>query len=263
MRGSWRGDTRRLVAALTLAGFLTSALTACGEDQPEAEAEDTSAKPVASDGLQILRLSDAQDILLSAADAGNGFVEQPDIPDLESDTNGCLGIFDQAQTNQQFEVESQFVNEGVTVTSQVTTYSSIGEPKGDILRFRKAARSCKNFEETRDGIEYDVNLIFNETATNEAAQDQLNLAGSGTITEDGNERPLSFRYTLTRIENNVVGIQIASIGPNPDELPELVRMNDLLVDRLIETAGLPEEPEPSETPGESEGSTDAAPLATY
>ena len=165
-------------------------------------------------------------------------------------------------TNQQFEVESQFVEDGVTVTSQVSTYSTVGAPKGDILRFRKALRSCKQFTQTRSGADYDVDLIFNEITTNDDAQDQLNVLGTGSITENGVTQDLSYRYTLTRIENNVVGIQIASVGPNPDELSELIRLNDLLVERLGEMAGLPgdetEDADPSEDPSESESSDDTA-----
>lgn len=256
--------TKRRSAAVLLSAVLATGLVGCADDAKTSEEE--SEKPVAADGPQILRISDAEELLLTGSDIGKGFESQPDIPDLESDTNGCLGIFDQAQTNQQFEVESQFVEDGVTVTSQVSTYSTVGAPKGDILRFRKALRSCKQFTQTRSGADYDVELIFNETITNPDAQDQLNVLGSGSITENGVTQDLSYRYTLTRIENNIVGIQIASVGPNPDELSELIRLNDLLVERLGEMAGLPGEEsedadpgeEPSEDSTESEDSEDTA-----
>lgn len=250
--------TERRYVAVLLSAVLATALTGCATDDAKTSEKDSD-KPVAADGPQILRISDAKDLLLTRQDIGEGFESQPDIPDLEADTNGCLGIFDQAQTNQQFEVESQFSEDGVTVTSQVSTYSTVGAPKGDILRFRKALRSCKQFTQTRDGVDYDVELIFNETITNDAAQDQLNVLGTGSITENGVPQDLSYRYTLTRIENNVVGIQIASVGANPDELSELVRLNDLLVERLDEMAGdETEEADPSEDPSESEDSDDTA-----
>ncbi len=249
---------KRRSAAVLLSAALATGLAACGDD---AAPENASDKPVASDGPQILRIADAKELLLTGRDVGQGFKSRPVIPDLESDTNGCLGIFDQAQTNQQFEVESQFVRDGVTVTSQATTYSTVGAPKGDILRFRKALRSCRNFEQTRDGADYDIELIFNETTTNDSAQDQLNVLGAGTVAQNGEVRELTYRYTLTRIENNIVGIQIASVGPNPDELSELIRLNDLLVGRLVEMAGLPEDDETededsSESPSESDDSKD-------
>ena len=253
--------TKQRYAAVLLSAVLATGLAGCATEDAKTSEKDSN-KPVAADGPQILRISDAKELLLTGPDIGKGFKSQPDIPDLEADTNGCLGIFDQAQTNQQFEVESQFVRDGVTVTSQVSTYSTVGAPKGDILRFRKALRSCKQFTQTRSGADYDVELIFNETTTNDDAQDQLNVLGTGSITANGVTQDLSYRYTLTRIENNIVGIQIASMGPNPDELSELIRLNDLLVERLGEMAGLPgdetEDADPSEDPTESEDSDDTA-----
>ncbi|MEJ7831625.1 MAG: hypothetical protein WKF79_01825 [Nocardioides sp.] len=244
---------RRALTALVAAACLAPLLASCGDDDPD------KPLPGNADGPAMLRVKDAESILLTLDDVGDDFQEAPTSPEDAAESYGCLGVLDQAQTNQQFQVESRHEavkdDYEITVTSRVSTYETLGEPKGDLARFRKAVSSCEDTFENRDGTVYDLEFIFNDVLTTEPAEDQLNVQASGTLTDDdgdGESRDAYIGYAATRVGNNVVAVNVTVFGDYDDPLDDLVRYNDLIIERLVEIA----EPVPTESPSVSESSDD-------
>lgn len=245
-RGTILRSVRRALTSLVAAAFLAPLMASCADDGPD------EALPGNEGGPSMLRVAEAESVLLTLGDVGKSFQKAPATAEDAAESYGCLGVLDQAQTNQQFQVESRFEaakeDYEITVTSRVSTYETLGEPQGDMARFRRAVGSCKDTSDNRNGTVYDLDFIFNDATTTEPAEDQLNVRASGTLTDgDGESRDAYIGYAATRVGNNVVSVNVTVFGDYEDPLDDLVRYNNVLVKRLVKTAG----PLPSESPSES------------
>lgn len=251
-RGTILRPVRRALSTLAAVVCLAPVLVSCSDEPDEP-------LPGNDDGPAMLRVKEAESVLLKRSDLGKGFKGKPTSEAEAAQSYGCLGVLDQAQTNQQFQVESRYQavadDYTIIVSSQVSTYETLGEPRGDMSRFRKAVSSCEETSENRDGTVYDLEFVLNDTTTTKPAEDQLNVQASGTVTNgDGTTRTAYVGYATTRVGNNVVAVNVTVLGDYEDPLDDLVRYNNIVIKRLVETA----EPVPTESPSESSDDESAA-----
>ena len=232
-----------LVRSTTAALLLGLSLTACGGDDeasgddptassnaPSSEsssvpADDDSSEGDDSDASGELPSEDElAAVLLTAADLPEGFTAQPEDDDSEDDdtfAGTCLADVGEFSDALGFEpdVESE-VNltaggdAGQTfVGSQVEGYADASQVGPAFADFTDTLQSCTSVQTTdADGVEYDLQIAYDDSVDLPGAEDQLRVEMTGTIAAGSESYDLTFRFVVALLDRFISIVGVNAVG---------------------------------------------------
>lgn len=187
-----------VVASLAVVSVLA---VGCGDDSDDAGSGDPAA---------VLSEDQVASAAIGLDNLGEGWTEEPADEEEDSPAPGCLGEIDQVTETDEpaAEVEKTYGHGEISlprVQSGVATFDDEDSVASAFDDVQVALADCTTVEGTdEEGTEYNLTLTYDDSATGDAVDDQLNLVAAGTIlTPGGQEVSLSLHMTMARIDNNV------------------------------------------------------------
>ena len=216
---------RRRLGALASIALVAGMATACGgdgDDEPEAEetvtvtagAEESETTDEDGEGGTPLTEAQLQEVVLSADNLGEGWTGGPSDEEDETDEGpGCLGDIDEiTESVEEAEEVDVTYGYGEVGLPQVESGASTFDDEATIATafddVQAALTTCTTVQGTDDeGSTYDLTLVADETTSDDALDDQINLTGSGSVTDSsGNDFQISLHLTMARLGTTVVTI---------------------------------------------------------
>lgn len=219
-----------VVGALVLVG----ALGACASDSDEGE--DGSA---GGDTSAALSESDAEAALLATDDVPEGFAEIDDDDD-ETPSPGCLAAIDTlSEVDAETETERTFEMETETGASQILSAVNSYDDEDTIVdaleQFRSDLEGCGTISETDDeGFTVDFELTVDEDSTNDAADEQVNLLATGTLSAGPDVFPTVAAFTIGRVANSLAVVAVFEFGDSLGTGGDVDAYYQIVVDRLAD-----------------------------
>jgi hypothetical protein len=190
----------------------------------------------------------AQEVLLTAENLGEGYESDPDEDDdgSEEPPLGCLdaiGDFDKDVDG--VDAKARFAFEpGTTagvpeVTNGALSFETVAEATAFMEGFTDTFADCHTVEERAgNGVEVNFDVGLDDDRLVELEIDeQVNLRADGSFSSDGGALKFSVAMSVVRVQNNVVAVLTAdmagldTVGPLSDEYTRIA------VDRLTAVAG--------------------------
>ncbi len=201
-----RGSLITAVTALALAA------TGCSDDS-------ASGAGGGGSNVEPLTSSQAKDSLLSEANLGDAFIVVTDDDDDDDDDSelGCLTSLDdldRADAPIKESVDYEATNDlGLpTLSSAVSSFPTVSAASDTFAGALEAFEGCTEVEATDDdGTTTTLDVKVDSEKSTNAAEEQFNIAATGTVTAEGLEFEFGLWASAVRIENHVAFISYADI----------------------------------------------------
>lgn len=207
-RSSLRTVGRRFGVLLAIS-VLASVASSCGAGEDDAD---------------VLTDAQAADALFTLDNLGEDWIESTDDDDDDASGLGCLeGVASGPAVRAKTEQERGFemVEAGLpAVVHLVESHSSVATASKGIDRLRNGLEDCQVVESTDDdGTTVRLEVAVDTDKTSDMADEQINLAATGTVNSDGFELPMGLWISVVRIDNHVTLVSYADLDAESGEGP--------------------------------------------
>lgn len=187
--------------ALGLAALALTSLTACGGEETE-DTEDT-------EEVEVLSSEEAESALIPESAMGEGFVATEPTEDETNMELGCLSALDEmddlgAETEAAVEYVPADDSGFPALENSVFSYADPGVISARMEEISTALEGCDSVDVTDDeGTRFTLDVSFDDEVTASAADEQVTLEASGTISAPGQEIPITLHMSSVRVDNHV------------------------------------------------------------
>lgn len=215
--------------------LLVASFTGCSGEKAVADTEK----------LDALGEQEARAALLTLADLGPGYrAQEPDADDANEGID-CLSRaardFDAAKgaTDLELEYTKQDPAGGVgqvSVLSGVASFEQPGRAESTLDQLRAAMQDCGTAEYEQDDATVRFDISVSDGKTDEALDQQVNVALDGEITAGETVLPLVIELRYFRIANHGGTVSVSMLD-SPSAATEVGRLVEIGVDRFVDVAG--------------------------
>ncbi len=237
----------RRALAMAAVVSLSLPLASCGSaDAPSDDPTSTEAAPD-DESAEVLDEDQMSPALLTVNDLPGGFVVDPDDSDDDDSTGfegSCLEevgkLTDRPEFDAEEKVEASYVLSGdagqSSLTSQVQSYADEQQLVTAISLFADVVAKCPSAQGTdEDGLEYDLEVLSDQTVSLSGVDEQARVAIKGAITSDSLELPVDIGFNVARVGNNLVIVSTLDVGEAGDGIvPQTDTLAQVSVARLAE-----------------------------
>jgi hypothetical protein len=213
-----------------------------------------------SDPGEVQQLSDqqAQEVLLTAENLGEGYESDPDQDEEggEEPPLGCLdaiGDFDKdvdgVDARSHFAFQPQTTAGVPEVTNGVLSFETVAEAGAFMERFTDTFADCHTVEErAENGVAVNVDVSLDDDQLAELEVDeQANLRADGSFSSDDLALEFSVAMSVVRVQNHVVAVLTADLAGLETVEPLSEEYTRIAVDRLTAVADGQAPPEDTAT----------------
>ena len=162
---------------------------------------------------QPLTHQQARMALLTRFNLGPSY-RQVAVGDGDADDPGCFASLERSPAVTT-ELERDFDRVGkrgvATVVSGVMSYSSTAAMTREFGRVRRVLRTCTRLNDTSDGVTTRLDVSTGFEKSSPIANEQINIAATGTFAAGGQKRPGGLWMSMARIGNHATSVGILAV----------------------------------------------------